>query len=146
MWYAKIVIFYKNNQICTSIELCINQWRSYTRPYPGICPGITSLCPGIRKWGSHWHSRKYCISRHKLLPYCRHTPNQYYRCCALEWVQHWLGIFPYKNYFRYVSSRALLLLGLFTELIAPLFHRGGCGNQGWWRPIIQFMYLRCCGS
>jgi len=27
----------------------IVQWRSYTRAYPGICPGIISLCPGVTK-------------------------------------------------------------------------------------------------
>ena len=27
----------------------LEQWHIYTRAYPGICPGISSPCPGIRK-------------------------------------------------------------------------------------------------
>ena len=45
------------------ITFYVSQWRSYTRAYPGICPCITLLCPGIRKCGSLWPSREYCVLR-----------------------------------------------------------------------------------
>ena len=68
-----------------------------TQAYQGICPGITSLCPGIRKCGSLWHFQKYCILRHKMLP-IPPTHTRYCRSLCLR-VQHSLRDFPFKRLF-----------------------------------------------
>ena len=48
------------------IIVLAHQWRIYTRAYPGICPGISSPCTGIRK-SSGWQPRTRTTHEYTVL-------------------------------------------------------------------------------